>query len=139
MFCRNDTDIKSIRSTYLSNQMLLLPRPCDFGILYSELVLSNGITILVDDATHENVFELQPIGKFVPTRYVYQPLQQSRSQERQQISNKTTTQLSTKYDETELTDVSSLLQTDLLQYQPQTNVDESAKILNTLLYNRPDF
>ena len=38
-----------------------LPRPCDFGRIYWEIVVSRGIICIVDDPSHQNVFELQPV------------------------------------------------------------------------------
>ena len=120
-----------------SNQkILLLPRPCDFGILYSELVLSAGISILVDDITHENVFELQPTTKFIASR----PGTHLLKKKKDKFINSPT--YDTEYEienESKYNDVSALLKTDLIDYKPKKLVSHSVKILNTLLHNRPDF
>ena len=52
---------KNSSSASIQNSSAQLPRPCDFGRIYWEIVLSRGIVCVVDDPSHENVFELQPI------------------------------------------------------------------------------
>ena len=157
---RNDNDAKNIENS--NQQTLLLPRPCDFGVLYSELVLSGGISILVDDVSHENVFELQPITKFVGSRPVSRMLDSKQGSTRSRLITLETPgdrdtfeynyedyiyESQNEQDKTpsdpdidpKYNDVSALLKTNLIDYKPNKTVADSIKVLNKLLYNRPDF
>ena len=54
-------DTNKIQKKRTDEELAELPRPCDFGAIYWEIVLSRGIICVVDDPSGQNVFELQPV------------------------------------------------------------------------------
>ena len=58
----NDTIEGKVKLRYDSKMKHkdLQPKPCDFGLIYSELVLQNGTHVLVDNTNGDKVYELKP-------------------------------------------------------------------------------
>eukprot|EP01083_Nonionella_stella_P135787 413069_1 len=104
-----------------SSTLSELPRPCDFGDIYSQIVLARGIMCIVDDPLHQNIFELLPV------------LTASKQEEY-------TTNTSTSTSESNLADIDldtnvfSLLQTQVFAHKPNRTVQDCIQQMNKLLH-----